>query len=77
MNDFLFLIERVREVVNNHDPTDTKSCSELYSLWEQVVRTENNEVIIEVHKIITQDSLVNALRVIGEIQTDKICPKTI
>ena len=72
MNDFLFLIERVREVVENHDPTDIKSCSDLYNLWEEVVRTENNEVIIEVHKIITQDSLVNALRVIGEIQTDKI-----
>ena len=72
MNDFLFLIERVREVVKNHNPTDVKSCSDLYNLWEEVMRTKDNEVIIEVHKIITQESLVNALRVIGQIKTDKI-----
>ena len=67
MNDFLFLIERAKEVVQNHNPTDTKSCSDLYSLWKEVVKTEDKEVVIEVHKIITQDRLVNALKVLGEI----------
>ena len=67
MNDFSLLIDRAKEIVENHNPTDTKSCSDLYSLWREVVKTKDKEVVKEVHKIITQDRLLNALRVLGEI----------